>query len=49
MALGHGHSDLPYRCAAHVLDVIQQRVYETTHDVDILRKPLMQTWFDFDL
>jgi len=24
-------------------------VYETIHDIDDLRKRLMQTWFDFDL
>ena len=29
--------------------VIQQCVYETKiHDIDDLRKRLMQTWFDFD-
>jgi len=31
------------------LGVIQQCVYETKiHNIDDLRKRLMQTWFDFD-
>ena len=31
-----------------IWDVIHQCMFETIHDVNVLQKHLMQTWFDFD-
>ena len=42
--VGEGHHALNLL----ICGVIQQRVYETIHDVDDLRKRLMHSWFHFD-
>jgi len=42
--VGEGHHALNLL----ICGVIQQRVYETIHDVDDLRKRLIQIWFEFD-